>query len=310
MPRLSREHYFYRWSRANPPALEISPGEQVTVELWDNVRNSIITEDDYGPEDVKQVNPATGPIAVASAEPGDALAVQILDIQLGPVGHLQLIPGYGLLAGKVHSPVTKLVPVEGDVAIFSDAIRLPIKPMIGLIGCTPAEEGFYTIHCADFGGNMDNQDVGIGSTVYLPVLVPGALLGLGDAHAVMGDGEVSCTGVEVDSEVTLRIDLLKGFTLRRPLIETPDAWVTTGFAQSVEDALEIAGEGMAYWLVDRVGISLGEAVMLLSAIGDFRISQAVPHGAPGLNKSARVWVPKDPIFPPSASPLAKPGVSP
>jgi amidase len=304
MHRLSREHYFYRWSRENQPALEIVPGERVTVELWDNVRNSIVTEDDYGPEDVKQVNPATGPIAVSGAEPGDAIAVEILDIKVGPVGHLQLIPGYGLLAAKVQSPVTKLVPVEEELAIFSDTIRLPIKPMIGLIGCTPAEEGYYTIHCADFGGNMDNKDVGIGSIVYLPVLVPGALVGLGDAHAVMGDGEVSCTGVEIDSEVTIQIDLLRDFTIKRPIIETSDAWVTTGFAQSVEDALEIAGEDMAYWLADRTELSLGEAVMLLSAIGDFRISQAVPNGAPGLNKSARVWVPKDPIFPSSASPLA------
>jgi amidase len=284
--------------------VEIAPGDRLVVELWDNVRNTIVTESDYGPEDVKQVNPATGPIAVVSAEPGDAVAVQILDIKLGPVGHLQLIPGYGLLAGEVPSPVTRLVPVEGDFAVFSDAIKLPIEPMIGLVGCTPAEEGYYTIHCADFGGNMDNKDVGIGSVVYLPVLVPGALIGLGDAHAVMGDGEVSCTGVEVDSEVTLQIDVLKRFEIERPIIETPDAWVTTGFADTVEDALEIAGGDMAHWIADRVGLGLGEAVMLLSAIGDFRISQAVPNGAEGLNKSVRVWVPKHPIFPSSASPLA------
>jgi amidase len=152
---------------------------------------------------------------------------------------------------------------------------------------------------------MDNKDVSIGSIIYLPVFVPRALVGLGDAHAVMGDGEVCCTGVEIDSEVTLQIDLLKGFTIKRPIIETLDAWVTTGFAQTVEDALEIAGEDMAYWIADRVVISLGEAVMLLSAVGDFRISQAVPHGAAGLNKSVRVRVPKDPIFPQSASPLDK-----
>jgi amidase len=304
MQKLSREHYFYQWSRKNRPALEISPGEEVVVELWDNVGNSIVTENDHGPEELEKVNPATGPIAVVGAEPGDTLAVQILDIKLGPVGHLQLIPGYGLLAGEVTSPVTKLVPVQGDFAVFSDVIKLPIEPMIGLVGCTPAEEGYYTIHCADFGGNMDNKDVGKDSIVYLPVLVPGALVGLGDVHAVMGDGEVSCTGVEIDAEVTIQIDLLKGFAIKRPIIETPDAWVTTGFADSVEAALEIAGEDMAYWIADRVGLSLGEAVMLLSAIGDFRISQAVPNGAAGLNKSARVWVPKAPIFPSSASPLA------
>jgi amidase len=104
MRRLTREYYFYRWSRENRPAVEILSGERLIVELWDNVRNSIVTESDYGPEDVKEVNPATGPIAVAGAEPGDTVAIHILDIKLGPVGHLQLIPGYGLLATEVPLP--------------------------------------------------------------------------------------------------------------------------------------------------------------------------------------------------------------
>lgn len=296
MQRLSREYFFYKWSPRNQPAATIPPGRRLIVELWDNVKNTITTENDYGPEDLHAVNPATGPIFVDGAEPGDAVGVRIIDIQLGPVGHLQLFPQYGLLAGEVPSPATKLVPIRDGQAIFNDDIALPIDPMIGLLGTTPAEEGPYTIDCGDFGGNMDNKDVGIGSVVYLPVFVPGALIGMGDTHAIMGDGEVSCTGVEVDAEATVQFDLLKAFHISRPMIETPDAWVTTGFADSLDEALKIAGEDMARWLVRQIGVSLGEAVMLLSAIGDFRISQAVPDGAPGLNKSVRVRVPKEPVF--------------
>jgi len=300
MRRLSRENYFYKWSPQNKPAVRLSTGERLEVELWDHVKNSIQTENDYGPEELELINPATGPIFVEGAEPSDAVAVRILDIKLGPIGHLQLIPGFGLLTGKVPSPVTKMVPLKDGRAVFEENIRLPLEPMIGLLGCTPAEEGPYTIQCGDFGGNMDNKDVRVGSVVYLPVLVHGALIGMGDAHALMGDGEVSCTGIEVDAEVTVQIDLIKGLRINRPIIETPDAWVTTGFSDSLERALAIAGEDMAHWLAEHVGLSLGEAVMLLSAVGDFRISQAVPNGAPDLNKSVRVRVPKEPIFSSSA----------
>jgi amidase len=109
--------------------------------------------------------------------------------------------------------------------------------------------------------------------VHLPVFVPGALLFIGDVHATMGDGEISVTALEIPGEVRMRVDLVKSERIRRPWIEFPDCWVTTGDGPGIADAIRVAADEMAHFLMRRLGLSADDAYMLLSVRGDARVSQ-------------------------------------
>jgi amidase len=145
--------------------------------------------------------------------------------------------------------------------------------MVGVIGTAPAESAVYTAHPGPQGSNMDYTAVAVGARVYLPVHVPGALLAIGDIHASMGEGEVSGTGVEINGEVTVRVDLLKGAAPARPWIETPEAWIATGQGMILDDAVGEAVEGLTRLLMDRFGLDRTEAFLLVSARGDVRVGQ-------------------------------------
>ena len=171
-----------------------------------------------------------------------------------------------------------MAPVRDGWVYFSDRIKFPVRPMIGVIGTAPAGEGIATAFPGPHGGNMDNRYVTTGATVHLPVAVPGALLGLGDVHASMGDGEISMVAVEIAAEVTVRVDLARGAAVPRPWIETAAAWVTTGDAPETADALRIAAEGMASLLQERLDLSFDDAYMLMSARCDVQVaSSAAPE---------------------------------
>ena len=120
---------------------------------------------------------------------------------------------------------------------------------------------------------MDHNSVCVGARVHLPVFVPGALLFIGDVHASMGDGEISITALEISGEVRVRVDLVKGEDIRRPWIELPESWVTTGDGPGIPEAIRVAAEEMAGFLMHRLGLTADEAYMLLSIRGDARISQ-------------------------------------
>jgi amidase len=159
------------------------------------------------------------------------------------------------------------------MVVFNDRIRFPVRPMVGVIGTAPAGAGVATLHPGPHGGNMDHNDVRVGAQVHLPVFVPGAFLFIGDVHASMGDGEISITALEIPGEVRVRVDLVKGEAIRRPRIEFPDCWITTGDGPGIADAIRVAAEEMARLLMRRLTLSADEAYMLLSMRGDARVSQ-------------------------------------
>ena len=166
-----------------------------------------------------------------------------------------------------------LCEIADGMVVFNDRIRFPVRPMVGVIGTAPPGEGIGTLHPGPHGGNMDHNDVRVGARVHLPVFVPGALLSIGDVHASMGDGEISITALEVAGEVRVRVDLEKGAALRRPWIDLPDSWITTGDGPTIADAIRVAAEEMARLLMGRLGLSADDAYMLLSIRGDARVSQ-------------------------------------
>jgi len=274
MLRITRDHIVYSLDKTQPPVAAIDPGAELLFETWDARTGTIRSEQDLldaphpsGP------NPATGPVFVRGAEPGDALAVEILGITLAARGYTGTRPGRGVLGHMISAYRTKLFDIVDGHVVFNDRLRFPVRPMVGVIGTAPAGEGVATLHPGAHGGNMDHNSVRVGARVHVPVFVPGALLCIGDVHASMGDGEISVTALEIPGEVRVRVDLVKGEGSRRPWIELPDAWITTGDGPGIAEAVRMAAEEMARFLMRRLGLSADEAYMLLSIRGDARISQ-------------------------------------
>ena len=139
------------------------------------------------------MNPATGPVSVRGAEPGDSLVVEILDIRPGPQGVATIIPGYGQLIDLVESPVTKVLPVRDGVVHFNDEIRFPVRSMVGVVGVATEGEEITNAMPGKHGGNLDDHLHGIGTKIYFPVRQPGGMFAVGDMHASMGDGEICGT---------------------------------------------------------------------------------------------------------------------
>jgi amidase len=272
--RIAREHIVYSLDKGHAPVAAADPGAELLFETWDARTGSIRSEQDLldrphpsGP------NPATGPVVVRGAEPGDSLVVQILDIVLGDRGYTGTRPGKGVLGHLVTEHRTKLFDIVDGTVIFNDRIRFPVRPMVGVIGTAPEGDGVGTGHPGPHGGNMDHNDVCVGARVHLPVFAPGALLAIGDVHACMGDGEISITALEIPAEVRVRVELLKHETIARPWIEFPDRWITTGDGAGAAEAIRTAAEEMACLLMHRLALSADDAYMLLSIRGDARISQ-------------------------------------
>lgn len=278
MKRILRDQLIYHFDAGTPPVLTIDPGETVVVESHDTSSDRLNRAEDLdafvAARNPLEVNPAGGPIYVTGAEPGDALAVTILDIQLGPLGFVRTLNGAGALQRGIEPGSILMVRVDGDSLIFGDKVKLPARPMVGVLGTAPAEGRVYTAHPGTQGSNMDFNANTVGATVYLPVHVPGGLLGIGDLHATMGDGEVSGTGVEIRGETTARIDLIKGAAPNRPWMETETDWIATGQGETLESAVEEAVENLTVILQEKLDLTRTEAFLLVSARGDVRLGQA------------------------------------
>lgn len=289
MIRLSKETATYTFSAENPPAIRIKPGETIVFETLDALDDQIHSDEDSASKiDLDHVNAATGPVYVEGAKPGDTLVAEVLDIQPWDWGAALIIPGFGFLQDTIPGPYTKVFRVEEDGTMrYGDKIRLPLKPMIGTIGVAPLEP-ITTLSSGAHGGNLDTTDIKVGCKVYLPVFVEGALFGVGDIHATMGDGEVCGTGIESGAEVTIRLDLRRDFPVERPRIESPTELMTVASAEKLEEAIKIALQDMVNWLQRDKGLSPEEAYVLVSIAGDVRIGQIVDPAV-----SVRVAVPKE-----------------
>ena len=276
---LDRSAVVYGFEKTQEPRLRLAPPAEVMIETHDartgrlkRAEDVMTTAPDYA-ERFPKTNPATGPIFVEGAEPGDALAVDILGIELDDYGFLIVRPNLGLVHGLVNEPTAKICPVL-DGLIHFDTLRLPVRPMIGVMATAPAGEGIASLQLGRHGGNMDNNRLTVGTRLHLPIAVPGALFYVGDLHASMGDGEVSGTGVEIGGRVHLRLSLEKGAGREWPWLETRDLLITTAGAPAYEQAAEIAVRQMLHLLGERLGLSPADAFLLVSATGDVRVNQS------------------------------------
>lgn len=252
------------------------PGETFEVECQDSCGGQIRSEADLlSKVDLDHVNGATGPIEITGAKPGDTLRVEILGLRVGSVGYVGIEPKLGVLGDRVGAAKTRIVPIRNGVARFSKELRLPIAPHIGTIGVATAGPTFSTFYPGDHGGNLDTREIRAGNAVYLPVFQPGAMLALGDVHALMADGEVCVTGIEIDGIARIRAHVVPGLGLPRPLVETRDAWIALASAPDLDEAARIATADAVDLLARGRGMGWEDAYMLASLACDLRISQDV-----------------------------------
>jgi len=266
----------YNFSKENVPAIKISTGDTVEIETIDTLGNQIQSpEDRFDKMDWNKVNPATGPVYVDGAEPGDVLKVTIQEINVGKQGVMMTGKDCGVLGDLFDSLYFKLIPIVDGKALFNSKISLPLNPMIGVIGVAPEGDAQGCGVPGSHGGNMDNLMVAAGATLYLPVFVKGAFFALGDLHAVMGDGEIGISGVEIAGSVKVTIDVRKDIKLKNPVLENKDYFTTIASANTLDDAVKQAISDMAAILKEKLSLPLSDIVMLMSAACHAQICQVV-----------------------------------
>ncbi len=280
MIRLSRQQLCYSFSAANPPAARVPSGSTLIFETEDAGSHRItrpadiltyVRRPDY-------TNPATGPVFIEGAQPGDTLAVSIQSIELDTQGYTKLSPGAGILIERAQAPAVQIWQVAGSPGAYSirwENYELPARPMIGTIGVAPAGEPILNFAPGRHGGNLDIPAITEGATIYLPVQIPGGLLALGDVHARQGNGEISGVALEIRSTVTAQVDLLRGVQWERPWIETGDAWITIGIHHDLSVAMQQAAGDMFDLLKRQLDLPAHDALMLLGVAGDMRPGQSM-----------------------------------
>ncbi len=291
------EHQVYAFSKDNEPCATAKPGQLLKFITQDCFSNRICDESitmadldyTYG-----GANPAAGPVFIEGAQPGDVLVVDILDIRVADEGTVATDDHCGPLF-ETTGYRTKKVRIADGFADFN-GVKIPIDPMIGVIGTAPDGEDVIDGYVGPHGGNMDNKLITKGSRLYFPVRVEGALLQMGDVHATMGDGELCGTGIEIRAEITAITSLVKGFELNWPVLETKDKWYVNASAPKYDEALMNASKEMQRLLMAITGWDAVDTYMYMSIRSDVEISQGCEPCE--VQVSLRIGTPKLGDFPP------------
>ncbi len=269
--------YFY--SPHSAPRASVPSGTTILIETRDPRSGAILigapgTFQAYPPPPGGKSNALTGPVGIDGAEPGDVVSIHVLSISLAETGYMAAGDfGWVVPFGRIGDRSIGIVGCRDGYVYWRNGMRFPVRPMIGEMGVatiTEAKSGSIGAN----GGNFDCSLISPGCSVYIPVSVPEALLYVGDVHASMGDGELSCGGVEIAAEVGLRVNLIKQVPLLAPRMETPDRIVTLGWGHEFASARTMVVEAMIGIMAASMRVSAVEALMLISATGDLRIGQA------------------------------------
>ena len=275
MDLLMNDSVIYEFNKAHRPVKIVPSGTSIEIVTYDCFENQLQTkEDEIAGIDWNRVNPATGPIYVKDAEPGDVLKVSIEKLEIGDQGVMVVGPDLGVMGHRLEEMESKIIRIEDGAARFND-IRIPLNPMIGVIGVAPEGDGVSCGTPGAHGGNMDNKMITEGAVLYFPVFAEGALFGLGDFHAAMGDGEVSVSGIEVPGKATVKLEVIKGESLVQPMLENAEVVTQIASAATLDEAAKLATELMVDRVVEKTGMPLSEATMLMSAVGQVEICQVV-----------------------------------
>jgi amidase len=285
-------HGYY--SAAIPPVLHIFPGDTVRTRTYDQSGRDADKRTPGG-------NLETGPFYIEGALPGDTLSIKLNRVRLNRDSARQgsringraVTPAW-VAAAQYDSAFDgewKLDREKGIAMLAHPTPRMknltvPLLPMIGCISTAPpGEQSYRGTDLGPFGGNMDYNQMGEGVTLYLPVYHPGALLTMGDAHAAMGDAELTGSALETSVDVEFTVDVIKGFASAGPRLENADYLMAMGVAGSVADSIQIATSQLADWLKRDYKLSDSEVALLLGAVAKYDITELVD---PQLNVVAKV----------------------
>jgi acetamidase/formamidase len=276
-------HYF---SGSTRPALHINSGDTVETKSIDAAGI-----DENGKRRTSEGNPLTGPFYVEGAWPGDVMAVKLIRLRLnrnsaigsGRLMSSTLTPGYFRTA-KFDAKFSGDWKIDSDAGVArlatpTDRLKeftVALKPMLGCIGVAPREEqSIRSGSLGPFGGNMDYNQFGEGVTIYLPVFHPGALLYLGDAHAVQGDGEPTGLGLETSAAFSFTVEVLKDKDIEGPRAENAQYRMASGIANSLPEALQQATTNLARWLEEDFKLTANEAAVVLGTSMRYDIAEVV-----------------------------------
>jgi len=292
---MGREHVIdpsvihHQWDADLAPVLAIESGDVVHYDLkvagegqvWPGARY----EDTRF--DFDTIYNLSGPVWVSGAEPGDTLQVDLLDLRHGDWGWAAFLPGFGLLPEDFPHGYVRTFTLRDHIAEIAPGISIPLAPFCGTIGTHPGGPGKISPFPPHHGcGNIDNRHLTAGSTLWVPVHVPGALFSCGDPHAAQGDGEVSVTALEAPLSGSMRITLHKQRIsvprFRVPAssraIRTGGYQATMGISPDLMEGSKAAVRAMIEWLVSDCGLSADDAYLLFSMTGDLRIVEVVDAG--------------------------------
>ncbi len=285
------------------PVLEVESGDRVTIEtisggpdqIPDEMRDGLLPDHADFIADHKPILPGhilTGPVAVKGAEPGDVLEVRIVDVQLRQDWAWNMIaPLKGSLPEDFPNKRVMNIPLDRDAmqASLPWGVDLPCHPFFGVMGVSPPPEwGTITsIVPQPHGGNLDIKELGPGSTLYLPVFVPGGNFQTGDGHALQGDGESCLSAAETALIGTFVFHVRKDLSFDMPRAETDTHYITIGINQDLDDAARQGLREMIKLICERTNLSDEDAYSLCSLAADVRISQLV-----NVNKGCHVMLPK------------------
>ncbi len=288
------------FDNAHPPVLTVRSGDTVVMETMMHSHNQIVPGVTI--EEIRQLrldhpgrgpHSVTGPVYVEGAEPGDVLKVHINRIVPRAYGANFNIPSmFGEFPDKFPDGQVRYfyLDIKRMATEFAPGIEVPLRPFPGTIGVARAEPGKYsTVPPGRFGGNMDIRELVEGTTLYVPVFVPGALLWSGDSHAAQGNGEVNLTALETAfKELSLTVEVLKGKSLEWPRIETRRHWITMGYDKDLNVAHEILKSETIRFLAEQRKIPPTRAETVMRKTSDCRIAEVV-----NVSKGVYCMNPKD-----------------
>lgn len=297
-----------KWNRDIPPVITVPSGSEVSFDLKCGGNNQIRPDNEptaLSTFDFALADPAFGPVFVEGAEPGDVLRIDMLHLETAAYGWTAILSGFGLLSDDFPQQHVKIWDLtEGALlpsatgprrAVFKPGVSVPVRPFLGVVGIAPGAPGeLSTIPpYAASGGNMDTRCLGVGTALYLPVQVPGALFSCGDGHAAQGDGEVCGTAIETPMRARVRLTVEKraarpeGLVLACPHYTTPGragevaeddvkgVYAALGIHSDPREAARMALRGLVDWLEAEKGLTRVEAYMLASVAASLKMTEVV-----------------------------------
>jgi acetamidase/formamidase len=275
------------FDNAQAPVLRVKSGDTIVMETMMHSHNQVVPGTTI--EQIKKLrtdfpgrgpHTLTGPIYIEEAQPGDVLKVHLNRIVPRAYATNFNVPGmFGEFPKEYQDGQVKYLYLDLDKkqTEFLPGIVLPVRPFPGTMGVARKEPGRYSsVPPGEYAGNMDIRDFVEGSTLYVPVHVPGALLWSGDSHAGQGNGEVNLTAIETAyKELNITVEVIKGKPLDFPRIETAKSWITMGFDPDLNKAWDLVKAQTVKFLSEQRNISADEAAKLMTTVSDCRVSQVV-----------------------------------